>query len=72
MPAFAMQYRWTLPELLGYLNTWSAVQHFVRKQGENPVRLIEKELQDAWAGVGERDIQFPLLLRVGVVMGKTA
>lgn len=66
MPVFVMQYRWTLADLLGYLRTWSAVQHYVRERGEHPVGLIESDLQQAWAGAAERAIRFPLLLRVAV------
>ncbi len=66
MPDFVMQYRWTLPDVLGYLNTWSAVQHYIRINGEDPVALMEAEFQQAWGGVGEREVRFPLLTRVGI------
>lgn len=65
MPEFSMRYRWTLPDVLGYLNTWSAVQHYIRQHGHNPVKRIEAELREAWGGVGERAINTPLYLRVG-------
>ncbi|MCK6693897.1 MAG: class I SAM-dependent methyltransferase [Thermoanaerobaculia bacterium] len=55
MPEFSMRYRWTLPDVLGYLNTWSAVQQ----------KRIEAELLEAWGGVGERAINTPLYLRAG-------
>jgi SAM-dependent methyltransferase len=67
MPDFAMQYRWTFPDVIGYLNTWSAVQHYIRENGENPVALMEAEFRRAWGGVGEREVRFPLLTRVGKV-----
>lgn len=65
MPEFFMRYRWTLSDVTGYLNTWSAVQHYIREHGENPVKLIEQELRHAWGGVVEREITTALLLRVG-------
>lgn len=67
MPEFAMQYRWSLHDLLGFLNTWSATQHYIRAMGQNPVKQIEAELLQAWGGVAEREIRFPLLLRAGRV-----
>lgn len=67
VPDFSMQYRWSLPDLLGYLNTWSATQHYIRAKGHNPVAQIEAELRQAWGGVGEQEIRFPLLLRAGRV-----
>ena len=65
MPSFFMRYSRTLPDVLGYLNTWSAVQHYIRQNGRNPLTLIETELREAWGRVVEREIVCPLLLRVG-------
>lgn len=66
-PAFKMEYRWPFDALIGYLGTWSAVQHYQRERNENPVSLIEPALRDAWSGVGERVVYFPVLLRVALV-----
>lgn len=65
VPEFSMHNRWTPEDVLGYLNTWSAVQHYIRQHGHNPVKQIETELRDAWGGVGEREITTPLYLRAG-------
>ena len=66
LPEFALECRWTFEELIGYLSSWSAVQHYLRDTGENPIDLIEQDLRRAW-GVGERlELQFPILLRVGL------
>ena len=65
LPHFAMRYRWTFSALTGYLNTWSAVQHYRRECGANPVDAIEPALREAWGGAAERAVEFPLLLRAG-------
>lgn len=64
-PEFAMLYRWPLAALTGYLNTWSAVQHYRRQHGQDPVALIEADLARAWGEAEEREFRFPLLLRIG-------
>ncbi len=64
-PEFSMQYRWSMDDLLGYLGTWSAVQHYQRQKAADPVELIEAELRRAQGDRLEIAIRFPLLLRVG-------
>ncbi|MFP9118166.1 class I SAM-dependent methyltransferase [Flavobacterium sp. RNTU_13] len=61
---FENRFSWNVEQLLGYLNTWSAVQHYINKNGINPVDLVKTELQTIW-GRGEKEVVFPLLLRVG-------
>lgn len=65
LPEFAMAYRWTVDDLLGYLGTWSAMQHYRKAEGEDPVAGIEAELRAAWGRAEVRAVRFPLLLRVG-------
>jgi SAM-dependent methyltransferase len=49
-PPFEMQLEWTLPDLLGYLRTWSALRAFVRQQGTDPLAPLEPALARAWGG----------------------
>lgn len=66
VPAFQMQADWTLAHYLGYLRTWSAVQAYIRKDGEDPVRAIEQELAEAWADPAVvRTVRWPLNMRIG-------
>lgn len=68
VPQFSMQQRWTLPHLLGYLRTWSAVQNFQRREGNDPVTAVAEELASVWgAEAGPREVQWPLAVRVGRV-----
>lgn len=69
-PAFIMEIDWTLPELLGYVGTWSAVGRFRAERGDDPVTALERELSRAW-GEAEtrRRVRWPLHLRVGVSVG---
>jgi hypothetical protein len=69
-PPFAMESRWNLEHLLGYLGTWSAVKEYERRLGVNPVALLQPELIAAWGDPATvRRISWPLALRVGRVGG---
>jgi len=61
---FINNFTWTFDQLVGYLNTWSAVQHYKNKNGTNPVDIIYKELQSSWEA-STKQVTFPLLLRLG-------
>lgn len=65
-PAFRMESRWTLDELVGYFSTWSATNRFIKAKGQNPLESLDKELARVW---DERDqkrlVTWPLSLRVG-------
>ncbi len=39
-PDMASTYTWTVDQLLGYLGTWSAVQHFIRKKVEARLMMV--------------------------------
>lgn len=65
-PRFATDLKWTIEELEGYINTWSAVQKFIKARGYNPVPELIQKIRPFW--VGERmDIVFPIYLRMGQV-----
>ena len=58
---------WTRNDLLGYVSTWSSVQHYQQQQGESPLPILEKELQTAWAENEPKNFRFPLFLKIGRV-----
>ncbi len=66
-PAFTIELSWSLPDLLGYLRTWSPTKIFIERNGYDPVEGIESDLREAW---GEpEDVQkrtlWPIKMRVG-------
>lgn len=61
---FINEFLWTFEQLTGYLETWSAVQHYIKKNGTNPVDIIRDELKEYWEK-GDKRVTFPLLLRIG-------
>jgi hypothetical protein len=39
-----MKFLWTQEQLHGYLQTWSAVEKYKQRKGNDPLALIESEL----------------------------
>ncbi|MBK9732572.1 MAG: class I SAM-dependent methyltransferase [Chitinophagaceae bacterium] len=64
-PSFEMEYKWKLDELTGFLNTWSGVQHYIRKHGNNPVIELRMQLEKIWPEQEKKQVHFPVILRVG-------
>jgi hypothetical protein len=65
-PVFEMKYNWTIQELGGYLNTWSAVQKFNIANKYNPVDEVLRQLQSRVKDQ-KLEIVFPLHVRMGRV-----
>lgn len=56
---------WKIDHLEGYLNSWSAVQHYIKQVGYNPVASFITSLSPHWQG--EMAVTFPIFLYAGVV-----
>lgn len=65
VPDFAIELRWSLAHLLGYLRTWSAVQRWEGAHGKDPVSLFQARLQTAWGDNPQQFIRWPLHLVAG-------
>ena len=64
-PKFENLHRWNLAHLIGYLNTWSAVKHYIKHYNHNPVEELELELKKYWDSEEIKEVRFPILLRIG-------
>ena len=65
-PPLAIETRLTLPEVLGYLRTWSAVGRYVAAKGHDPVELLAPELAGYWGDpAAPRPVRWPLFIRAG-------
>lgn len=62
-PEFIQKYSWTISHLLGYLRTWSAVMHYEKAVGKDPVTIIEDKLRKSF-GI-RNEVVFPILFRMG-------
>jgi len=65
-PAFYMEYEWPLDHFVKYLETWSAVQHYIRENGSNPIGCdMTQQLQENWSVAENKKIRFPLFIKTG-------
>lgn len=65
-PSFAIEVRWTLEHLLGYIRSWSATGRYVEQQGIDPVVGLERRVRPLWSDPRQtRLVSWPLALRVG-------
>jgi SAM-dependent methyltransferase len=64
-PDFVIRQHWTLEHLIGYLNTWSAVKHFINQNNYNPIDKLQSDIGQLWNNEQTKQVNFPLLLRVG-------
>jgi ubiquinone/menaquinone biosynthesis C-methylase UbiE len=65
-PKFDMEYSWTLDELEGYINTWSALQKFITVNNYNPVPDLIHQVKPHWKPE-IINVRFPLHVRMGRV-----
>jgi len=61
---FINEFVWTFDQLIGYLTTWSAVQHYINKNNSNPIDIVYDDLKESWEQ-SDKKVTFPLLLRLG-------
>lgn len=66
-PLFNIEYRWSLEELEGYLNTWSGLKKF-NAENNNPVPELIKRIKPHWK-VTQMPVRFPLHLLLGKIAG---
>ena len=65
-PPLTIRVSWTLDDLVGYVDTWSAVRGAERALGRSPVEDFRRDLGAVWSDpAARRAIDFPLSLRVG-------
>jgi SAM-dependent methyltransferase len=65
-PGFLTVLSWDIDTLEGYLNTWSAVQHYIKKNERNPVPDLIKAICEK-AGPISFTATFPVFMRIGII-----
>jgi len=66
-PVFEIPFRWSLHELEGYINTWSAVQKFIKANDYNPVNDLIEKIRPFWKDESMK-VVFPVYMRMGQVL----
>lgn len=70
--SFAMSVEWTLPQLLNYLATWSAVTRARAQSGVDPLESVAAALRESWGDETAVTITWPLTVRAGRVVETSA
>lgn len=65
VPAFEITAQWSFEQMMGYLNTWSAVKKYEKENGVNPLTLVENDLAKAWGNHPVQQITFPIIVKAG-------
>jgi SAM-dependent methyltransferase len=61
-----MSAEWNLPQLLGYIGTWSAVARYREVTGSDPLRELAERLLPLWGDPPRvRRVEWPLSVRAG-------
>lgn len=63
-PSLVYEDKWSLERLCGYVESWSATQHYIKATGTDPMPELMAALRPAW-GEGPLPLVFPVLLRTG-------
>lgn len=67
-PGFVTKLIYHEQDLLGLFNTWSAVQHFIRKNGRNPVDALKPALDKVFSNSKTVEARFEIFMRAGTVI----
>lgn len=69
-PLSEIKQQWSLEHFSGYLKTWSAVKHFEKVNGYNPVDHVRKKLEGIWSNESHKEVRFPVFSRIGRIVKK--
>lgn len=65
-PVFTIPVAWNLRAMLGYVESWSAVQRYKDDTGRDPMPLLAERVAPAWGEAGRvRHFEWPLAVRLG-------
>ena len=67
-PSLQINCEWNLPQLVGYLNTWSALGHYKKANQKDPLTEMFPALQKIWGGNEIlRSVRFPIMAKIAVL-----
>ncbi len=66
-PDFFIETEWTARHLLGYLESWSATQAYIKAQHRNPVSELGQRIAPLWPEEKTLPVSFPIFLKMGLL-----
>lgn len=65
-PPMALELRWNLEQVLGYVSSWSATARYRQAEGRDPLPLLRAAIAPLWPAAGEQlRVRMPIVLRAG-------
>ncbi len=64
---FTIEIKWSKADLTGYLNSWSAVQHFIAAKDHNPVNKFAEDVTGYFNDDELISVSFPVFLKLGSI-----
>jgi hypothetical protein len=66
-PPFQITVQWTFRQVLGYVETWSALAQYRKHQGTDPLVEFIPQLRASWGSETEtKTVNFPLFVKAGL------
>lgn len=69
-PEFNHEVQWTIEQFTGFLQTWSAVQHYKKQNNIDPVTLIYEDIKKSWGNYPQKKFLFPVFMRASIISKK--
>ena len=68
-PRLSLKAAWNLDDLVGYIDTWSALQRYRAETGEDPLPATRDDLAQLWGDSAEsKSVRWPLNVRLGRIV----
>jgi ubiquinone/menaquinone biosynthesis C-methylase UbiE len=65
---FSTELIYTKEQLIGYLQSWSAVQNYIKANQSSPIDLIANDLNSIWKAGETKRVHFPIFLKIGRII----
>ena len=66
-PPITITRQWNVEQLVGYIRTWSGVQHFIKKEQQDPTVQLAHQLRQVWGETELLEVRWPVFVRAGIV-----
>jgi ubiquinone/menaquinone biosynthesis C-methylase UbiE len=66
--SFGTDLTYTKEHLIGYLQSWSAVQNYIKANHSSPINLIMSQLDSLWKKGETKKVHFPIFLKIGRIL----
>jgi ubiquinone/menaquinone biosynthesis C-methylase UbiE len=66
-PELKHEVNWSFEQFIGFLETWSSVQHFKNKMKMNPIDIIYNEAKASWGNQSQKKFVFPVFFRAALI-----